>query len=93
MYAEEILTQKFISTHVIVREYFCAAMLLLLNFNGADTHNSDIGAEDRQRLEHAMRTMRSWKVVPFLNQSFIAFERIAMAKGLKDTRYDDGVRT
>ncbi|KAF9891098.1 hypothetical protein FE257_005034 [Aspergillus nanangensis] len=78
---DEILTQKTLGSHVIVRSYFTMTMVLLLTFTGADSSDPSV-MEDRSLLEYAMDNLSHWKVVPFLRRPLAELERIAQLKGL-----------
>jgi len=82
-HAEEILTQKSLVSHLIVRQYYAFTMILLLNFSGVDLQDGGASMEERRHLEGALRNLRYWSVVPFMEESLSVLVRIARAKGLR----------
>lgn len=82
-HAEEILTQKSLVSHLIVRQYYAFTMILLLNFSGVDLQDGGASMEERRHLEGALRNLRYWSVVPFMGESLSVLVRIARARGLR----------
>ncbi|EON69204.1 hypothetical protein W97_08563 [Coniosporium apollinis CBS 100218] len=81
--AEEILTQKTVDSHVIVRSYFTMAVMLLFTLPSQD---SDCEAtEDHLLLEEALQNLSHWDVVPFMKKPLEELERMALSKGIKGT--------
>jgi hypothetical protein len=94
---DEILTQKTVDSHVIVRRqvgqssrstiadnqpsYFTLTTILLLIYPGSDSEAAE-SLEDRMLLEYALENLSHWKVVPFLRRPLSELERMARLKGL-----------
>lgn len=80
--AEEILTQKTLVSHMIVRSYFTTAMILLLVHPLVTSPASGTIPDDTSLILHAMRNLEHWDVVPFMQRPLHDLKRIAQLKGL-----------
>lgn len=81
-YAEEILSQKSLVSHLLVRQYFAFTMILILCFNGVDEHNPS-SIEEKNFLQKAMSNLKPWGIVPFVKICLTEMRRVGRARGLE----------
>ena len=81
--AEEILMQKSLVSHLVVRAYFALTMILLLNFPATggkgDARSDD---ETEHLLRRAVANLAYWEEVPFMHAPMTEMRRIVQLKGL-----------
>lgn len=79
--SEEIITQKVIDSHVIVRSYFTATMILLLVHPIIQPPLIST-TPDSSLILHAIQNLEVWNIVPFMQRPLEELNRIAHLKGI-----------